>query len=130
MAAPLLSSSVISTSSLLTAWIPRVLAVAATSFAMSLLASAYKGAELHETSSLMLSLLSKLEVSSSTWLPKLEAVLRSAVAAAGTVHNGNAYIIFRAICTGGPRRRPRRVLRLHKGVRKAQDAIFCASASR
>eukprot|EP00955_Chlamydomonas_euryale_P061583 358088-Chlamydomonas_euryale.AAC.1 len=59
---------------------------------------------------------------------KARAVLRSAVAAAETVHKGNAYM-FQAICTNGPRRRPRRVLRLHNGVCKAQDAIFCASAS-
>eukprot|EP00955_Chlamydomonas_euryale_P081838 363631-Chlamydomonas_euryale.AAC.17 len=44
---------------------------------------------------------------------KARAVLRSAVAAAGMVHKGNSYMIFQAICTYGPRRRPRRVLRLH-----------------
>eukprot|EP00955_Chlamydomonas_euryale_P006313 67030-Chlamydomonas_euryale.AAC.1 len=38
---------------------------------MFLLASAYKGEEPNKTSSLMLPLLSKLEVSSSMWLPKL-----------------------------------------------------------
>eukprot|EP00955_Chlamydomonas_euryale_P103480 365494-Chlamydomonas_euryale.AAC.12 len=35
---------------------------------------------------------------------KASAILRSAVAAAETVHEGNAYMIFRAICIGGPRR--------------------------
>eukprot|EP00955_Chlamydomonas_euryale_P007482 79266-Chlamydomonas_euryale.AAC.1 len=58
---------------------PRVLAVAAALLAMFLLTSVGKGAEPNEHSSLMPSLLSKLELSSSTWLPKLalscEAVL-------------------------------------------------------
>eukprot|EP00955_Chlamydomonas_euryale_P053772 355612-Chlamydomonas_euryale.AAC.1 len=51
---------------------PGVLAVAAPSFAIFLLASVDKGAEPNEPSSLMPSLLSRLKVSSSTWLPKLE----------------------------------------------------------
>eukprot|EP00955_Chlamydomonas_euryale_P083322 363838-Chlamydomonas_euryale.AAC.2 len=75
----------------------------------------------------MPSLLSKLEVSSSTWLPKLEL---SCAALLLLVHKGNGYMIFRAICTGGPRRTPRRVLRLREDLRKAQNAIVCASAGR
>eukprot|EP00955_Chlamydomonas_euryale_P055265 356080-Chlamydomonas_euryale.AAC.3 len=108
----------------------RVLAVAATSLAMSLLASADKGAEPNKPSSLMPSLLSKLEVSSSTRLPKRALSCGALLLLRKTVHEGKAYMIFQAIYIGGPRRRPRQVLRLHTGVHKAQDAIFCASAGR
>eukprot|EP00955_Chlamydomonas_euryale_P056452 356427-Chlamydomonas_euryale.AAC.1 len=55
---------------------------------------------------------------------KPSAVLRSAVAVAETVDKGNAHMIFRATCIAGPRRRPRWVMQLHKGVCMAQDANF------
>eukprot|EP00955_Chlamydomonas_euryale_P072957 361578-Chlamydomonas_euryale.AAC.5 len=37
---------------------------------------------------------------------KASAVLRSAVAAADTVHKGNAHVIFRAACIAGPAEGP------------------------
>eukprot|EP00955_Chlamydomonas_euryale_P091302 364612-Chlamydomonas_euryale.AAC.28 len=115
LAAPFLSSSVISTASLLTAWTPASSLSLPPRLRCSCLLQRTKLQSrtnpFHDAFSALKARSIIIDVAA-----KASAVLRSAVAAAKTVHGGNAYMIFRAICTGGPRRRPRQVLRLQKGV--------------
>eukprot|EP00955_Chlamydomonas_euryale_P111626 366081-Chlamydomonas_euryale.AAC.2 len=109
MAAPLLSSPLISTSLLLTAWTPAC--CCRCHLACDVLAR-FCGQWYKAERTLFTYAFSAVKARSIVIdvAAKSRAVLRSAVAAAETVHKGNAYMIFQAICTGGPRRRPRRVL--------------------
>eukprot|EP00955_Chlamydomonas_euryale_P048528 354004-Chlamydomonas_euryale.AAC.4 len=105
MAAPVLSSSVISTSSLLTAWAPAYRCRCY--FACDVLAR-FCGQWYRAKQTIFTYAFSALKAVSIIMdvAAKARAVLQSAVAAAETVHEGNAYMIFQAICTAGPAEGP------------------------